>query len=172
LTVTVQTEDGTAINAFQSMMPEAAPGIYSLDTSGSGQGKVFITNSPLLAMPVAADLPSRPAQPGEYITIWANGLGPTTSGAPDLGMPATLAVTTTDSVRVVIGGAIMEPSFSELAPSLVGTYQVNVQVPENAPIGSAVPVYIEITLSDGTVVKSNQVTIAVDLPPSKQHSVQ
>jgi uncharacterized protein (TIGR03437 family) len=82
-------------------------------------------------------------------------------------MPAPLAplVTTKDSVKIVIGGEELMPSFSGLAPLFVGTSKVNVQVPEDAQLGSAVQVYIQITLSDGTVVKSNQVTIAVDLPP-------
>jgi uncharacterized protein (TIGR03437 family) len=153
-------------------MPEAAPGLYTLDMSGSGQGTVLIANSNLLAMPAAADLPSRPARRGEYITIWANGLGPVADGAPELGMPASRAAATLNAVRVVIGGAEVKPSFSELAPSLVGTYQVSVRVPEDAPIGSAVPVYLETTLSDGTVVKSNQITIAVDQAPSVQPSIR
>jgi uncharacterized protein (TIGR03437 family) len=163
----VATEEGTAIQAFQGRMQEAVPGIYTLNMSGNGQGSIYIANSPLLAMPVAEDLPSRPVHQGEYITIWANGLGPTTDGAPDPGMPAALAplVTTTDSVRVVIGGVELEPSFSGLAPLFVGTYQVNVKVPEDAAVSSAVPVYIEATLSDGTVIKSNQVTIAIDPAP-------
>jgi hypothetical protein len=241
LTVTVDAEDGTAINAFQSAIPEALPGIYTLNISGSGQGTISIANAPQLAMPVAADLLSRPAHQGEYLTIWANGLGPTTVGAPDLGLPAPFAplvtpkdsasytldmsgsgqgaifiantpqlampvaadfpsrpahrgeyitiwanglgpptdeapepgmpaplaplVTTKDSVKIVIGGEELMPSFSGLAPLFVGTSKVNVQVPEDAQLGSAVQVYIQITLSDGTVVKSNQVTIAVDLPP-------
>jgi uncharacterized protein (TIGR03437 family) len=62
----------------------------------------------------------------------------------------------------VIGGIPVTPSFAGLAPTLVGTYQVNVQVPENMVTGTAVPVYLQITLSDGTVVQSNTVTMAVD----------
>jgi uncharacterized protein (TIGR03437 family) len=57
---------------------------------------------------------------------------------------------------VTIGGVPATPSFAGLAPGWVGLYQVNVQVPANAPTGDAVPV----TLSVGGAV-SNQVTIAV-----------
>jgi uncharacterized protein (TIGR03437 family) len=164
LTVTVVTEDGTSINAFQNTMPEAAPGIYSFNATGSGQGSIYVANSPLLAMPVAPGIGSRPAHQGEYITIWANGLGPNTGGAPDIGIPAALAplITATDSIQVVIGGTAVTPSFAGLAPTLVGTYQVNVQLPANMVTGTAVPVYLRITLSDGTVVQSNTVTMAVD----------
>jgi uncharacterized protein (TIGR03437 family) len=162
--MTVVTEDGTSVNAFQTTMPEAAPGIYSFNLTGTGQGSIYVANSPLVAMPVAPGIGGRPAHQGEYITIWANGLGPNTGGAPDPGMPAALAplVTATDSIQVVIGGTAVTPSFAGLAPTLVGTYQVNVQVPENMVTGTAVPVYLQITLSDGTVVQSNTVTMAVD----------
>ena len=47
-------------------------------------------------------------------------------------------------------------TFSGLAPEFVGLYQVNVQVPQNAPTGSAVPVAI---FTSGTA--SNIATIAV-----------
>ncbi len=55
-----------------------------------------------------------------------------------------------------IGGISREVSFSGLAPSLVGLYQVNVQVPTGAPTSEAVPV----TLTYGSFT-SNTVTMAV-----------
>jgi len=59
-------------------------------------------------------------------------------------------------VTVTIGGVPAYVSFAGLAPGWVGLYQVNVQVPANAPVGDAVAV----ALSVGGVA-SNQVTIAV-----------
>jgi uncharacterized protein (TIGR03437 family) len=47
-------------------------------------------------------------------------------------------------------------SFAGLAPGWVGLYQVNVQVPANAPVGDAVPVALSVS-----GVASNQVTMAV-----------
>jgi uncharacterized protein (TIGR03437 family) len=47
-------------------------------------------------------------------------------------------------------------SFSGLAPGFFGLYQVNVQVPQNAPVGSAVSVVLTIG-----GIGSNTVTIAV-----------
>ena len=63
-------------------------------------------------------------------------------------MPAGAAVT--------IGGVSAPAIFSGLSPGFVGLYQVNVQVPLNAPVGNAVPV----VLSIGGAA-SNTVTIAV-----------
>ena len=56
----------------------------------------------------------------------------------------------------MIGGTNAEVSFSGLAPNFVGLYQVNVQIPPDAPTGDAVP----LTLSVGGI-SSNSVTIAV-----------
>ena len=57
---------------------------------------------------------------------------------------------------VTIGGVSATVSFSGLAPGFVGLYQVNVTVPDNAPMGDAVPVILNI---GGAT--SNTVTIAV-----------
>ncbi len=57
---------------------------------------------------------------------------------------------------MTIGGVPVLPSFSGLT-SFVGLYQVNVQVPSEAPTGDAV----EVVLSIGGVT-SNAVTIAVE----------
>jgi uncharacterized protein (TIGR03437 family) len=57
---------------------------------------------------------------------------------------------------VTIGGVRGKVLFSGLAGGLVGVYQVNVQMPLNAPVGNAVPVLLSL---DG--VSSNTVTIAV-----------
>ena len=57
---------------------------------------------------------------------------------------------------VTIGGMEADVVFSGLAPDFVGLYQVNVQVPSDAPIGDAVEVVITIG-----GVTSNTVTIAV-----------
>jgi uncharacterized protein (TIGR03437 family) len=57
---------------------------------------------------------------------------------------------------VTVGGVNASVSFSGLAPGYVGLYQVNVQVPANAPSGDAVPVILNIG-----GVTANTVTIAV-----------
>jgi uncharacterized protein (TIGR03437 family) len=61
----------------------------------------------------------------------------------------------------------MKPSFAGLASGLVGVYQVSVQLPKDSATSDAVPVYVKVTLSDGTTVKSNAVTVAIQ-PPSQQ----
>jgi len=51
--------------------------------------------------------------------------------------------------------------FSGLAPGFVALFQVNVQVPENAPTGDAVNVVVTVTNKDTPPLSSPPVTIAV-----------
>jgi uncharacterized protein (TIGR03437 family) len=92
---------------------------------------------------------SNPAKRGQYIQLYANGLGPV-SNPPGDGVAAPLAgplsYTTTTPV-VTVGGAVVPAGnvqFSGLAPGYPAEYQINVLVPESAQTGSAVPISIQI----------------------------
>ncbi|WP_180541243.1 glycoside hydrolase family 3 C-terminal domain-containing protein [Nevskia soli] len=128
-----------------------APGIFSINSQGTGQGAIQDTIYDIVD---TAD----PAIPGiTTIVIYCTGLGPVTN-QPATGSPAPsnpLAVTTT-LPDVTIGGIPAHVVFSGLAPGFVGVYQINARVPGSAPVGSAVPVVISM---NGAL--SNAVTIAI-----------
>lgn len=136
-----------------------APGIFTMTATGCGQGAIIVATTGEIAAPEGS-IPGRAARPvrrGEFLTIFCTGLGPVTN------RPASRAValasplsTTTANPTVTIGGVNAPVSFSGLAPGFVGLYQVNVQVPDNAPNGAAV----DLALTIGGAV-SNTVTIAV-----------
>jgi len=134
-----------------------SPALFATNAQGSGQGAILIANTAFVAAPVGAFTGSRPANRGEFISIYCTGLGPVTN------QPATGAVapsdppsTTTTLPTAIIGGISATVTFSGLAPGFVSLYQVNLQVPQDAPTGDAVPV----VLSIGGAA-SNTVTIAV-----------
>lgn len=135
------------------------PGIYTLQSSGAGQGIVLFANSATWVAPQGS-IPgreARPASPGDFLTIYCTGLG-AVSNPPGTGRRAsgvTLS-TTIATPQVTIGGVPAEVIFSGLTPSLVGLFQVNVRVPAGAPPGPAVPLVLTIG-----GVQSNTVTIAV-----------
>ena len=50
-----------------------APGIFTLNNQGTGQGAIQINNTALVAAPSSGG--SRPAHPGEFVVVYCTGLG-------------------------------------------------------------------------------------------------
>jgi uncharacterized protein (TIGR03437 family) len=143
------------------------PGIYTLNFSGGGQGIAEIVGTSLIAGQVGNGF--KPAQRGsDYLSIFATGLGsvigangeaPPPDGAA---APLTSVYKSVGAVSATIGGVDVPVLFSGLTPSLVGLYQVNVQITDAVPTGEAVPVVITVTDPvTGKSIQSNTVTIAV-----------
>jgi uncharacterized protein (TIGR03437 family) len=128
-----------------------APGIFSMNSQGAGQGAILDSSYRLVDS-------SNPATAGgTVIQIYCTGLGAATnqpaSGSAALSSPLSY---TTATPTVMIGGAEASVLFSGLAPGSVGEYQVNALVPAGSAKGSAVQVVIAIGGAS-----SNIVTIAV-----------
>jgi uncharacterized protein (TIGR03437 family) len=147
----VATVNGAASSAQTVFLAPFAPGIFSINMTGAGQGAVLIAPTSQFAAPGTA------APRGGYVSIFCTGLGAVTN-QPATGMAAQavpLSLTRT-TPTVTIGGVVAVLNYSGLAPGLVGLYQVNAQVPMSVSPGNAVPVFISV----GNVT-SNTVTIAV-----------
>jgi uncharacterized protein (TIGR03437 family) len=80
---------------------------------------------------------NHPAQRGQAVTLYVNGLGPV-SNTPASGDPAGTQQlsSTVNPVTVTIGGANAPVSFAGLTPGTVGLYQVNVTVPAEIAAGN------------------------------------
>lgn len=150
--------NGQSSSPAQVYLSVAAPGIFSQDGTGTGQGVVRIADTPYLAAPEGAFPGCRPAHRGEIITITATGLGEVTPPVPT-GVPSTTgAPSTTSQTPVVLVDYIpARLVFSGLAPGTLGLYRVDVEVPEGARAGDAIDVFIR----SGSSGWSNRVTIAV-----------
>ena len=100
---------------------------------------------------------SRPAKIGEFVSIYATGLGDVTN-RPALGSasPGNPLARTLATPAVTIGGVPATVSFSGLAPGFVGLYQINAQVPAGILTGPDIP--IGLTIGG---VASNAASIAV-----------
>lgn len=155
----VVTLDGVASNPSPVSIGSLAPGLFTLNATGWGQGAIVIADTGEIAAP-AGSIPgraARPVRPGEFISIYCTGLG-TVTNRPPSGTPAPGAPLSLSSMpSVTIGGVPAEVSFAGLAPGFVGLYQVNALVPGNAPSGTAVPVQLVIR-----GVTSNNVMLAVE----------
>lgn len=135
-----------------------APALFTTNAQGTGQASATIANSATVVAPVGSLADARPAKIGEYISIYCTGLGDV-SNRPALGSPSPSSpiASTLTKPTVTFGSVPGNVIFSGLAPGFVGLYQVNVQVPDGAPTGPAVPVVLTIG-----GVTSNTATVAID----------
>jgi len=119
----------------------AAPGIFTLDSTGAGPAAVLNQDN-------SVNGPAQPAARGSVIQIFATGLpvaaavtGSITP-APDPG--------STDPVSVDIGGTTARILYAGPAPGeIAGLIQVNAVVPDIAPTGSAVPIALSVSPPQG-----------------------
>jgi uncharacterized protein (TIGR03437 family) len=77
----------------------------------------------------------RAAHPGEQITVYGIGFGPTMSG-PVPGVPPSAADVASGSTSVSVGGVIAVTSYVGVTPGSAGLYQVNLTVPANLAPGN------------------------------------
>jgi uncharacterized protein (TIGR03437 family) len=102
--------------------------------------------------------PANPAARGTEIQIFATGDGITSPPGITGGITKGAGNPPLLSVKVLIGGIEAPVEYAGAAPGeAAGVLQVNVLVPFNAPVGSAVP----IALTIGDAMSTPGVTIAV-----------
>src|ERR1017187_3911389 len=143
--------NGAAGAAITVAGAAASPGIFTASEPGTGQGAIVPAGTHQIARP------DNPAHRGQYASIYGTALGLVTNQPLTGGWSQFAPLAQTMSLPVVtVGGVNAHVSWSGLAPTFTGLYQVNFIVPENAPTGSAVPVTVSI---DSAV--SNTVTMAI-----------
>jgi len=132
--------DNTLSTPQDVVVAPAQPAVYTQDQSGSGPGIIVDANHGAL---VTA---STPAQIGDTVVIYCNGLGAVTppiqtgQSAP-AGGPLSV---TNNTVSITIGGISATVSFAGLAPGYPDLYQVNAVVPSGVAPGGAVPVVLNV----------------------------
>jgi uncharacterized protein (TIGR03437 family) len=150
INVTV-TYNGIVSASFMVTTTSTAPGIFSANQTGNGQGAILNSNE-------SANNASNPAPKGSTVSIYATGEGtltpPVATGSmsgPSLPLPKPVA-----NVSVTIGGQPAAISYAGEAPTLVsGVLQVNVTIPNNVSSGNQLVV---LTIGNNT---NNQQAITV-----------
>jgi uncharacterized protein (TIGR03437 family) len=146
LEAVVETDAGIS-GAVTSVMQQVSPGIFSLDGSGVGQGFVWLHGAPALAVVRDFRNAGQPAQPGDYVSIRATGLG----SADELSGGKPL---------VNIGGVPVQADTVDRSAGFAGVFDVRVKLPAGAPTGSEIPLTLELPGRDGGL--SNTVSIAIE----------
>jgi uncharacterized protein (TIGR03437 family) len=167
-TVNVVVTVGTTQTAPQpvSIVPQA-PGVFTIP-AGAGNVIMADISKGFIVGPTGVNLGLGPMQPiprGDFAYFYATGLGafmPSGSNPPvaDGGVGAAGVTYQTVSLpQVTIGGMQAQVLFAGQAPGFPGVYQVNIQIPQSAPTGNAVP--LQIISADGTQTSPAAATIAV-----------
>jgi uncharacterized protein (TIGR03437 family) len=136
----------------------AVPGIYTLNTSGSGPGAIINQDG------VTVNSPNAPEKRGNVIAVYMTGEGQTDpQGADGAIIPAVASALKKPvlPVAATIGGVPAQVVYAGSAPGLVsGVMQVNLVIPANAPTGGAVPVIVTVGTAT-TQTGANTVTLAI-----------
>jgi len=135
---------GPVSQPFETMQNAAAPGIFTLDDSGSGQGLVSPDGESTLAMVRNYLSAAEPALAGDRIVIQATGIG------------------AASSVTVRIGEAEFPAESVTPVQGRPGVWQITAIVPDGAAAGNSIPLTVAGLLPDGSQVRSNSVSVAIE----------
>jgi len=124
-----------------------APAFFNFVNILNGQNPIAALHGggPNLAEPAGLFAGVTPATPGEFVSLFATGLGPTNPPFESGEIPGQVA-RVTGSVSISIGGALVPAAdiFDVgVAPCCAGLYQVVVKIPDNAANGN-LPVVLSV----------------------------
>jgi uncharacterized protein (TIGR03437 family) len=129
----------------------AAPGIFTINSSGEGQSAVLNQDNSLSG-------PTNPAPRGSVIQIFATGEGLTLPVGMTGGIAGDIPNLPALPVSVTIGGVDAPVLWAGSSPgSIAGLLQVNAIVPAAVPAGDAVPILLKVA----SAISPSGPTIAV-----------
>jgi uncharacterized protein (TIGR03437 family) len=145
---------GTRLSLPRSVtLAPAEPAIFTTDSSGKGQGHIYVY---VTAAEQDLAAPTHPAKAGDILIIYCAGLGAVTP-AVDAGVAVNGLTNTVNPVGVTIGNVPATVLFSGLTSGFTGLYQLNVMVPPGVPGGDGVPVVVSVAgVSSAPVTMSVQ----------------
>ncbi len=143
------TANGAPSNTEVVQFAGGSPGVFTLPGTSAG----ILTHGADGTLVTAAS----PAARGEVLVLYATGLGKVTNTpASGAASPSGPLAVNTGLTTVTFGFQPATIYFAGLSPGFVGLYQINLQVPQAAPVGDEVAVQV---LAGGGL--SNNVTVAV-----------
>ena len=153
----VATND-TALAPLKLTIAAVSPGVFSLQW-GVGQA-IAINPDGSLAAPDGSipGIRTRAARPGDYLMVFATGLGAVTPELADGMAAGNMLRNANVTPMVLMGGVPTQVLFAGMSPAFVGVNQLNVLVP--TVDGEAVPLQID----TGGIRTTDKVVIAIRNP--------
>ncbi|HXA52730.1 MAG TPA: IPT/TIG domain-containing protein [Candidatus Acidoferrum sp.] len=136
-TIVVQ-NNGVNSNTVTVPVSATAPGIYTLDQSGSGSGAILHADFSVVNS-------GNPAAAGETVLIYLTGMGMVTPALDDgtAGTSGTLYKSIGSEITVLVAGKPGTVLFNGLAPGFPGLYQINVILPAGLANSGPLPLAIQ-----------------------------
>ncbi len=158
--LTVTTSAGTS-TAYTITVNSTQPGLYApslLKVNGTQFAGAVHADGATFALPTGSvqGASTRPARPGEAITLYGVGFGPVTP-VISAGAVVTELNSTAYPLEVSVGGARAAVAYAGLAPNAVGVYQINVVVPAVAESGN-----LPLTFTLGGISGTQKLYVAVE----------
>jgi uncharacterized protein (TIGR03437 family) len=146
---------GLRSNPLILWVAPALVGIFSQDSSGRGQGAILNQDG-------TANSPSNPAEKGSIVVLYGTGEGRTLPEGVDGKVTAEPLPRPQLRIFAQIADRATEVLYTGGAPGLVaGVLQMNIRVPETAPSGPAIPIFIGGMDGPFGVEPSERVTISI-----------
>jgi uncharacterized protein (TIGR03437 family) len=150
LMMTVQYQ-GVASAATTVQVANSAPGVFTFNSTGSGQAAATNQDGSLNGL-------SGPAAKGSYVTIYFTGGGQTTPPGATGSVNGSILKYLPPDVSVTVGGQPVMVSFAGAAPTLLdGVLQLNIQLSNNTPSGNSQPLVVKV----GGVLSAATASLAV-----------
>jgi|GEM_PF-1555677 len=141
---------GVRSNAVTLPVTATAPGLFTANSSGKGQGAILNQDG-------SFNSGSNAAEVGSVVVLYGTGEGAVEPVVVDGAINASSFPKPKEPITVRIGGKDAEVIYGGAAPGLVaGVFQINVRIPEGVAAGNA-PVVVMV----GRATSSPEVTVAV-----------
>jgi len=131
--------DETRGNRFMVRIARATPEFFFFANNANGVNPVAASNATrgtFVGPPgFRPGQGFEPVRPGDVVTLFVTGLGPTVPSFLPGELPGG-AAETIDDVQIDLGGLAVDVTYHGVAPGFAGLYQINIRVPIDAPSGN------------------------------------
>jgi uncharacterized protein (TIGR03437 family) len=150
-TTHVQVEyQGVRSDPLEIAVVATAPGLFTADSTGTGQGAILNDDG------ITRNSPAAPAKPGSVVVLWGTGEGLTDPPGVDGRIALDVLPKPLAPVSVDIGGLPATVEYAGAAPgNIPGVVQINARMSKDVPPGDRVPVHVKIggrTSQDGVTL--------------------
>lgn len=114
-----------------------APGLFTSDGSGRGQGAILNQDE-------SVNTSANPAARGSIVAFFGTGGGPYDPSLPEEALAEAPYPLLTNSVSVTIGGQQAAIAYAGAAPDLAGVFVISARIPAGVQPGPKVPVTVTI----------------------------